>query len=613
MNISISLRIKAPNSKTRSVLLEKNEVIIGRDASCDVRILDPEISRRHAALRIEAPDKITISDLGSSNGTYIKNSPITREKRISPGTSIRMGNSTISLEIKGEMKAESFDLVVSPSHYLSVSEILEKDTGFFSANAKDLIGVFDDIMNFRFSRQQSGLILRKIMSVLDADNGIALLKCSDSETGRTIHAKKGEIVHYPSDICDVAAEQGACIALPKAKSKDHFAALGKKGIGSFICAAGIDSGLTRTVIYLDRSVGKKAFNDDDLSILCHLARLFAVAITRNIDQKLQENKLSGYEAERLHFFGKIPTETELKSHSSNKKYQQLMFIAMRVARSDRHVFIQGERGTGRLTLAKRIHVFSDRKDFPFVFMDALSTPRDRIKEVLFGAEENETKPGLFEIARDGTLYIQEITAVPLDIQKQLAVALSGESLPGNNGRRFINISVRLIVSSSVHPEKMVGDNIFSSELLELTYPTKLFLPSLKERNEDILLLAKHFLREYLPSNRAVPEFNPQVAELLVRHSWPGNITELRDMMSYIAAVCHEDEIQIGDLPYRLCDQPSGASPKSMGLRCQLDALETSLILTALEQNRKIVTKAAKALGLSESTLRYRMQRLKIEN
>lgn len=612
MKVSINLRIKAPNSRTHNVLLEKNEVIIGRDASCDVRIVDPEVSRRHAALRIESPDKIIIKDLGSSNGTYIKNSPITGEKRISPETTIRMGNSFITIEIKGEIKSQGFDMVVTPSAYLPMSEILEKDLDFFSSKTKDLLSLFDDLLSFSFSKIRSSLILSKIMGILGADNGIVVLKRSESDTEKAILAQKGEIVHYPSSILEAVGERADCIVLPEVDSKEYVTDLGKKGIGSLICAAGVNSGLIRVVIYLDRSVGKKIFSKNDLGILCHLARIYAATVTYNVDQKIQERKLSGYEAERLHFFGELATETDISTSSSNKKVQQLMFIAMRVGQSDRHVFIHGEHGSGRLTLAKRIHVFSNRKEGPFIFMDALSTPRDRIREVLFGGEEKDTSPGLLERAQEGTLYIQEISAVPLDIQKELAGVLSNEYSSESDNQRRLYTSVRLIVSSSVHPDKTIADSTFNSNLLDLTYPTVLFVPSLKERNEDILSLAKHFLREYLPSNCAMPDFNPQAVELLVRYPWPGNITELRDTMSYTAAVCRERELQIGDLPYKLREHPSVTASKNLGLRQQLDTLETNLILGALERNRKIVTKAAKSLGLSESTLRYRMQRLKIE-
>jgi DNA-binding NtrC family response regulator len=612
MKVKLSLRIKTPNGRTRLVLLKKNEVIIGRDNSCDVKIVDPEISRRHACLRMLSVEKITISDLGSSNGTYLKNSPITRETRISPGTIIRLGNSFITVEIQGGMKSQGFDMVIPKSDYQSISHYLENNLAFFSVNGKMLLDFFNDLLSPASSRLNSELALSKIVDILDADNGLFLVKRSSGDTERAIWAKKDETVHYPSGVVDTVGEYGNCIVLPGTSAAAYESVLKKKTIGSFVCAAGVDSGFIRVVVYLDRSTGRKAFDADDLNLLCHLAQLCAISVTKNINHNLLERKLNGLETERSKWFSVLTTKGEFPVPSTNKKIQQLLFIAMRVGRSDRHVFIHGDHGTGRSLLAQRIHVFSDRKDLPFISMDALSMPRDRISDVLFGSDDDTAGPGLMEQAHSGTLYIQEITAVPLDLQKQLAAALNNGYISRHDDTKRTAVSVRLIVSSNVHPEKMASESAFDPDLLALTYPTVFFVPSLKERNEDILSLAKHFLRDYLPSNRSVPDFNPQAAELLIQHPWHGNISELRNAMCFTAAVCRENEIQIGDLPHTLLDQPVSAAPKNLDLRRQLDTLETNLILLALERNRNIVTKAAKALGLSESTLRYRMQRLKIE-
>ncbi len=612
MSIALRLRIKSPNGKQKTVVVQKEEIIIGRDSVCDIKINDPEISRRHASLKMYSVERITLTDLGSSNGTYLRNSPITQETRIAPGTIVRLGNSFITIEIQGGFQSQSFDLIVSSDEYQPLSHFLDMTSTTLDLNEQRLFDCFNDMLANQAGLTNLELLLNGVADTLNAENGLIVVNPHAGQSERAIRAVRGDVVHYPGTIFETVTEHGSCILLPSFASTRNDNPLKKIGVGSAICSAMSDSGTIRGTIYLDRGTEFPLFNQKDLNTLCHLAKLCAIAVSRDLKQLEMQRKIEGLQSEREKWFTALITKGDPPVQSQNRKYQQQLFIAMRVGRSENHVFIHGEQGTGRSLMAQRVHVYSERAREPFLKFDCTEAARDRIQEILFGTEiTDRSTPGLLELAHSGTLYLEEITALSKDVQGRIAQSLKDGWLTRENGSQKIAISPRIIVSSSVHPENMASETAFHPNLLEITYPTVFLLPNLKERYEDILPLARHFLRMFLPSNRPIPDFNPKTAELMVRYGWPGNIRELKDTMRFSAAVCRENEIQIGDLPHRILEQPSTAAPSSLNLREQMDALETNLILIAMERNRNIVTKAARSLGLSESTLRYRMQRLNI--
>jgi DNA-binding NtrC family response regulator len=611
MEFTLNLQIKPPVGKVKNVAIKKNEVIIGRDKSCDIRLTDPEVSRRHACLRVLASDNIIIADMGSSNGTYVKNSPITRETRITPGTIIRMGNSFITVEVKDAFKCEYFQAMIPDTAFVKTDDILGKTVPVNFSDSARFFDCISDLLFHESDRFSPERVLNKVADAMQAYNGVLTMNADLSGVDMVMRAVRQESIHIPEGVIDRIFENGDCFMLCSKPHSDKRDPLRKKGIGSAIGAPGIISGKTLMAVYLTRSIDQVRFTQDDLGVLCHLTQLCAQSLSNDKNQVLITKKLKGLETERQRLFETQTVKSDSRIPGSNKKFQQLLFTAMRVGRSDRHVFICGSQGSGRSFLAQRIHSSSPRSDEPFLSVNCLSLSRNMISEILFGSDDSPDAMGVLEQADGGTLYLREITALPFPVQNRLSEVLRTGFLTKPNGSKKIPVSVRVIVSSNIHPEKPAFEHSFDRELVKLTSSALLSVPPLSEHSEDIIPLAKHFLRQFLPKNRPVPEFHTQAADLLVSYTWPGNIAELRNAMCYTAAACTENDIQIGDLLPSILEVSSSASPKNLNLRQQLDMLETNLIRIALERNRSIVTKAAESLGLSESTLRYRMQRLKI--
>lgn len=613
MSLSFRMRIRLPSGRQKSVLLKKKEVIIGRDSACDVKINDPEISRRHALLKVPASENITITDLGSSNGTYLRNSPITQETRIAPGTIIRMGNTYFSIETSGGITTENVELTVSESEYQPVQNLLKIQDNVADLQDHRLFDLFNDMVSFNAGLRNIELFLNRIADVLQAENGLIMLDPRRAAGERAIRVVRGDKLYVPENVLNCIMENGKCLMFPSFAMNEKNNPLVKTGTGSAMAVPLKDDRVVRGVIYLDRSPQIQPFSQLELRRLCRIGQIGAASLDREMEYQTMARRLEGLETERKRWFSAITTKGEPPVPTKNRKFQQLLFVAMRMGRTDRHVLLIGEPGTGRSLIAQRIHTFSERKNAPFITLDTLGPPREILAEMLFGTEDKDkVTTGLLAQAHGGTLFIREITALPPDIQSRLAEALTEGMFTPEGSSQKIATSVRLIAATDVDHRRFVAEHAFHPVLIDLLEASSLDIPSLSERPEDILPLARHYLRHYLPSNRAVMEFASETAELMIRYPWPGNMNELEDSMRYTASVCIEEQVHIGDLPSRLRDQPTPFTPDSLNLREQMDNLETNLIRVALERNNQVVTRAARDLGLSESTLRYRMQRLNIK-
>lgn len=612
MSLSYRLRIKLPSGRQKSITLKKKHVTIGRDSSCDVKINDPEISRNHACLKIHPNEEVSITDLGSSNGTYLRNSPITQETVVSPGTIVRMGNTYLSVEVRGGITVDAINLPVSDNEYLNVTSLKKISHQSEAISGKHYWELCADLVQNNAGLKNLQLLLTRIAEIMDGENGTIIMNSVNANGEKASRVIRGDRLVLPLNILDEIQKSGKSFIFPSYAMNDKTNELMSQGTGSAICCPIVNDNNNFGVVYLDRSPQKQAFETADLKTLWKIAQVCGLAIQKELDNQNLNRKIEGLESERKRWFNALETKGEPPTPTQNRRFQQLLFIAMRMGRTDQHVLLKGGQGAGRTLIAQRIHAYSDRKNAPFVTLDCLDPPREILPEILFGSDvEEKISSGLLAQAHSGSLFIRELTALPFELQERLAEALSSGLFVPEGSSQKTATSVRLIASTDVDPERTHASHAFHPDLMDILKIATLEIPSLSLRPEDILPLAKHFLRVYLPSNRTVMDFSPETAELMIRYSWPGNISEMKDCMRYVASVCVEQEVHIGDLPKRLREQPAPAVPDNLNLREQMDQLEVNLIRIALDRNKQVVTRAASALGLSESTLRYRMQRLKI--
>jgi two-component system, NtrC family, response regulator AtoC len=297
-----------------------------------------------------------------------------------------------------------------------------------------------------------------------------------------------------------------------------------------------------------------------------------------------------------------------------------------VAAKKSTVLITGESGTGKELIARAIHYNSDRRSKPFVVVNCAALPDTLIESELFGYEKgaftnaSQKKVGRFELAHGGTLFLDEIGELNLGTQAKFLRAIEQETFTRLGGIDEIKVDVRVIAASNRDLEQLAKAGEFRPDLFYRLNVVSLFLPPLRERQEDITLLLDHFLRLKAQEHSIAPKsLSPEVVDFFTSYYWPGNIRELENLIERLTILTPHEMIMLRDLPtgLRSTDQTatlkedvlSGARPLSDAV----DEFERELIVKALQRTGFNQTKAASLLGTSRRILKYRIEKLKIND
>jgi transcriptional regulator with PAS, ATPase and Fis domain len=291
--------------------------------------------------------------------------------------------------------------------------------------------------------------------------------------------------------------------------------------------------------------------------------------------------------------------------------QRFMAMVERVAGHTETVLITGETGTGKELIACSIHEFSYRNGKPWIDINCAALPEHLVESELFGYEKgafsgaDTSKPGLFELADKGTLFLDEIGELPSHIQVKLLRVLDGAPYYRLGGHRKITVDVRIVAATNQDLEAAVREGRFRKDLFHRLSQFQLRVPPLRERPEDVLALAEHFLRLKSPEMH----FSPEALRALQSHSWPGNIRELRNVIAKVAMLASGKEIGASDVTAELsADQQKTNIPVPSG---DLQDMERQMVLKALENTGGHRAKAAEQLGISRRTLSRKLGEYKI--
>ena len=294
----------------------------------------------------------------------------------------------------------------------------------------------------------------------------------------------------------------------------------------------------------------------------------------------------------------------------------------RVAALPSTVAIHGESGTGKELVARAIHQLSDRAEKPFVAINCGGIPENLLESELFGHKKGsftgavEDKEGLFVVANGGTLFLDEIGEMPMALQVKLLRVLDNSCVMPVGGVAELLVDVRILSATNRNLEEMVQQGRFRADLYYRLNVIPIQVPALRERADDIPLLARHFVQSHAGRmGRTVSEISPEAMEALCAFGWSGNVRELENALERAVALCRGTRIEIGDLPRNI--QTHLAMPRSIvtelptggvDLEALVADLEISLIKQALQQSKYSQKRAADLLGLTPRTLRYRLQK-----
>ena len=369
------------------------------------------------------------------------------------------------------------------------------------------------------------------------------------------------------------------------------------------------------------SVQEDAFSDDDVSFLGQVANQIALAV---------ENALAYGEISQLRdrlARENVYLESEIRSElhfddiiGTSKALQRVLKDVETVAPTDSTVLICGETGTGKELIARALHNLSARKSNAFVKLNCAAIPNGLLESELFGHEKGaftgaiSQRVGRFEVAHRGTIFLDEIGEIPLELQPKLLRVLQEREFERLGSSRTLRSDARLIAATNRDLKEMVDQQKFRSDLYYRLNVFPIRVPALRDRKEDIPLLVRHFVQEFSRrNNRAINTIPSEAMEVLVRYSWPGNIRELQNVIERAVIISRGPvlTVAISDLDADIAKRDAGGNES---LQDTLNETERSQILRALEAANWVISGpegAAARLGMKRSTLQLRMQKLGI--
>ena len=292
-----------------------------------------------------------------------------------------------------------------------------------------------------------------------------------------------------------------------------------------------------------------------------------------------------------------------------------------VASTDSTVLIYGETGTGKELIARAVHYLSARQSNAFIKLNCAALPAGLLESELFGHEKGAytgaimQRIGRFELAHRGTIFLDEVGEIPLELQPKLLRVLQEREFERLGSTRTIHTNTRLIAATNRDLKAMVQENKFRADLYYRLNVFPIRVPALRERPEDIPLLVWHFVQECSRRNgRAIESIPSQTMEALVRYPWPGNIRELQNVIERAVILSKGPVLSVNVAELEANPEAQGIAPHQAGLDDLLQEMERSQILRALEQANGIIAGpkgAATRLNIKRSTLMSRMQRLGI--
>ena len=286
-----------------------------------------------------------------------------------------------------------------------------------------------------------------------------------------------------------------------------------------------------------------------------------------------------------------------------------------VCKSNATVLIRGESGTGKELVANAIHYNSLRSSQPFVKVNCSAIPSNLVESELFGHEKGaftgaiRQKPGKFEIANKGTIFLDEVGSIDMDVQAKLLRVLQEREFERVGGYHTIKANIRVIAATNKNLEEALEKGTFRSDLYYRINVFPIYIPPLKERKTDILLLADHFLEKYANENKKdIRRLSTPAIDMLMQYHWPGNVRELENCIERAVLVCEESVIHSYHLPPSLQTGEESDTMPTLSLEDSVGNLEREMIIDAMKNTQGNMASAAKMLRITERKFAYKVKK-----
>ncbi len=588
-------------------LARRDGIRIGRDESAEIRLQDPAASRFHAKLDLTSSGW-KISDLDSSNGTFVSGDPI-KEQLLHPGQHIRIGDTELIVETMIQTTSEQPDRTQILGSKEEPDSLSQHQIGRILKTldqAAPLLGAgFTDP-----EKLDQGL--QKLVEGLEADRGAILIQQGDHWLCRTAWSRIGVplqgFVLSQTILGELLRSRRSVLSRDTSSDprfEDRRSVTGDE-IRSVIASPIFIEGSLGGILYLDRI-------DGDSRPLGE-AELWASGIAAStMGAGLSLNK----ELDELHQEKEELVKSVLSTHpiiGSSKAIEDVRTFINKVAPTQGTVLIMGETGTGKELVARGIHFQGTRSAAPLITINCAAIPPHLVESELFGHEKgaftgaDRKKIGKFEAADGGTVFLDEIGELPEPAQSKMLRLLEARCLERVGSNTSIEVDVRLIAATNRDLKMEVDEGRFREDLYFRLAVLEVQVPPLRDREGDILLLAEHFLDQLSDKNRERKLLSPEALAMLEAHPFPGNVRELRNILESAVILSEGSQIEASELrliPHEVQVAKGDSEWKPISLR----SMEEDHIRRVLEHVGGNKKKASEILGIERSTLYARLKNM----
>ena len=602
--------------------LEEGEISIGREPSNRISLLDPLVSRRHCLIRQVEAD-VRVEDLDSRNSTFVNGVPV-KERVLVHGDQVRVGNSIFVFHGPHDEPPPSSSLRLDSATPGGPTVILRKENAVYlqvsqaGTSVPASPGTVRDLNALlNFSRTLSSIrdvatlqqkVLDVVFEVAPADRAAVLMLEEGSEEfssilGRYRGSGPEQPIQASQTILNQVIREGVAVLANDVIENESYRAadsLASPSVRSVLAAPMEAQGKLVGVIYLDASSSGVHFDAGLLQLVIALGNIAAMGMqnARHLEWLGGENRRLQQELNADH--GMVGESQPMRA--------VLEFIS-RVAGRESNVLIWGESGTGKELVARAIHANSARVDKPFVAINCAAITETLLESELFGHERGaftgavSQKKGKLEVAEGGTVFLDEIGELAVPLQAKLLRVLQEREFERVGGTRPIKVDIRLIAATNRDLKEAARAGSFRQDLYYRLNVVSVRMPALRERKEDIPLLANFFARRFGEKvKRPVVGISPKARACLLRYPWPGNVRELENAIERAVVLGSTELIQVEDLPEALVEETAAEGDPITALHEGLRQAKKELIERAIEQAGGNYTEAAGILGVHPNHL-----------
>lgn len=557
--------------KDSTIPLPEGEITIGREASNGIAITDPSVSRKHCLVSWEE-GRFRVRDLNSRNGTVVNGAGV-EEQWLQHGDEIAVGDSSFLFLLEdqdiapaggrvefedAQFTAETTILNPRDVVYLQPDRLLLElpATSGVARNLNALLKISRIVHAIRDLNELQGQLLDLIFEVVPAGRGAILLADNEgtqfnSMFARTRQAGQAPLVKVSRTIARQVLEQRIAILGRDVASSDELReveSLAASEVRSLLCVPLTVFQRVIGCIYLDSNSLSARLQDEHLQLVTAIASISAVALEN-------ASRLQWLEQENNRLTVEISQDRSLVGEGSRMK--EIYQFLKRVAPADSTVLIEGESGTGKELAARALHRYGPRASKLFVAINCAAIPETLLESDLFGHERGAftgaagLKRGRLEVADGGTVLLDEIGELAPALQVKLLRVLQEREFERVGGLHPIKVDIRLIAATNCNLEQAVREGRFRQDLYYRLAVLRVTMPTLRDRREDIPMLARHFVQKHAKRCKVKPKgISPEALSRLVNYEWPGNVRELENAIERALVLGASDTILPEDLRNR---------------------------------------------------------------